>query len=532
MKKFLFVALFVITLLSCTGCAARSNASVDSTDAVAGPERFPDVVGMTASDAVHAIKAAGYSRVETAPYHNQMLEEDTVAAQSKSPGNVYPADDLIVLQVASGLSSPEAASLKFTDPVLEARGFLAQGANADYAPILYENMKGIWISQYDLASVYYDAETGRQRTEDVFADLIDGIMQTVGEAGFNTVVLQVHPDCDSMYASEYYPWTDFLNGNSSRDAESAPDAVTSTGYGNTSLYDPLPIMIEAAHRNGLSFHAWINPMRGYSLKDVSYVNDRYLVKQWYNDPEKASTYVMQTQDTLYLNPACEPVRNLIAEMAAEICRYYDVDAVHMDDYFYPNDDPALDAAVFNAQTEFEDLMTFRRNNVNLLVQQIYSAVKAENQRVLFGISPAGEIEHNMSYLGSDVVTWCQEKGYVDYICPQIYFGFEHQSSAFDRLSQRWIDMKTEESTALYLGLTCHKIGAHDQYAGTGSEEWLENSDILKRSAKWIGAHSDEIDGFCLFSYAYIYDPITGVPMESTRSEMNSCLPVLQSLFSK
>ena len=201
----------------------------------------------------------------------------------------------------------------------------------------------------------------------------------------------------------------------------------------------------------------------------------------------------------------------------------------MDDYFYPSADTSYDKEAFDAQTEFGSLIDFRKNNVNLLVKQIYDAVKAENKDMLFGISPAGNISNNMNTLGADVKTWCSTPGYVDYICPQIYFGFNHSTVPFDRLSQQWIAMNTEESVDMVLGLSLHKVGANDQYAGAGATEWVENSDILKRSFEWIGENLDTVDGFCMFSYQYMFDPVTGERVEYTSAEVDGFLPVMQGI---
>ena len=283
------------------------------------------------------------------------------------------------------------------------------------------------------------------------------------------------------------------------------------------MYDLMPIMIDAAHKYQLSFQAWINPMRAYAIDEIEYVNDSYPIKQWYNDKEKSTTYLFKTTRRVYLNPAYEEVRNYIVSVAQEICRYYDVDGVHMDDYFYPASDPSYDKAAFEAQSEYTVLGDFRKNNINVLVKTLYDAVKAENKDMLFGISPAGNIDNNMNVLSADVKTWCSEKGYVDYICPQIYFGFEHSTVPFDGLSERWIAMNTEESVKMVLGIGMHKIGKNDTWAGAGAFEWEDNSDILKRSFEWVGEHTKDVDGTCIFSYQYMFDPLTGERVEYTKA---------------
>ena len=537
MKKLLIMLLALCTMLSMAACGGESDkdaASKEISEESVTVTELPDVKGMTVDEALSAVEEAGYTNVKTVLCHKEGSTKDTVVAQSKTPGAVYDANGMIVLQVSNGLTAAESAKTEIIDPLLEAREELEQGANADYKPLNYDNMKAMWLSQLDLIPVYYDEENGLQRTEDDFAAKIDTVMKNLKDSGFNTVVVQVHPDCDSMYLSEYYPWSDYMNGNSNRKADQElkdDDAakVTATTYGNTSLYDLMPIMIDAAHKYELSFQAWINPMRAYALNEIEFVNDGYLIKQWYNDPEKSQTYLFRTTRRVYLNPAYEEVRQYIVNVATEICRYYDVDGVHMDDYFYPSNDPTYDTVAFEAQDDFTTLIEFRRNNINTLVKQIYDAVKAENPDMLFGISPGGNINTNMNSLAADVKTWCSTPGYVDYICPQIYFGFDHATVPFDKLSQDWINLNTEASVDMVLGLCMHKIGREDQYAGAGRYEWQENSDILKRSFEWIAERLDTVDGFCIFSYQYMFDPVTGERVDYTTAEVDGFLPVMQSI---
>lgn len=539
MKRTLSLLLALLVLLSlaaCTGEAEDSGESVDSSEQEA---LLPNVAGKTAEEALSLLNEAGYVNVKTVLAHKAGVAEGTVIAQSRSADSPCDVNELIILQVSNGLTAEESAKTPIADPLLESREELSAGANSDYKPVNYENVVGIWLSQLDLIPAYYDYENDVQRPQDDYAARLDRIMSNIKESGFNTVFVQVHPDCDSMYLSSLYPWSDYLNGNSNRDQYqallSADTAVLADrSYGNTSLYDPLPIMIDAAHKHGLSFQAWINPMRAYALDEVAYVNDSYKIKQWYNDEEKKSTYLFQTASRLYLNPAYEEVGQYIVDVAVELCRYYDVDGIHMDDYFYPDKGAFYDKAAFDAQKDdengFTSFIEFRKYNVNLLVKAIYNAVKAENKDMLFGISPGGNISRNMSEICADVQTWCKYEGFIDYIIPQIYWGFDHKSAAFDKMCQQWISMKTADSVDLIIGISMHKIGKSDSYAGDmGKNEWIEKSDILKRSYEWVGNNLNDIDGTCLFSYQYMFDVLTGERVEYTKAETDGFLPVMQGI---
>ncbi len=544
MKKFLSLLLAALMLLSFVACAdenaaesgdhASEETTEETTEETKSVVELPDVKGKPEAEAIEAIKAAGYNYVKTVACYKEGSTKGNVVAQSLTPGKVYEADKEIIISVSNGLSVKDSAASEINDPLLAAREELAVGANADYKPVNYEHMNAIWLSQLDLIPVYYDDEAKLQRTEDDFTAKINTIMENIANSGFNTVMVQVHPDCDSMYVSKNFPWSDYLNGNSNRDGSGnlitdVAEDITARTYGNTSLYDLMPIMIDAAHKNNLSFQAWINPMRGFTIEEMDYVNDAYTIKQWYNDAEKKESYLFHTASRYYLNPAYEEVRNYIASVASEICRYYDVDGVHIDDYFYPSAALEYDAEEFAAQTEFSTLNAYRKNNINLLVKALYDAVKAENKDMLFGISPAGNIENNMNTLAADVQTWCSVDGYTDYICPQIYFGFNHATVPFDKLSQRWIDMTTAESVKVVLGVTLHKAGVVDKYAGAGKDEWVNDPELTKKSYEWIQANIDKVDGVCMFSYQYIFDAVTGERTEYTKAFTDAALPVIKAM---
>ena len=130
-------------------------------------------------------------------------------------------------------------------------------------------------------------------------------------------------------------------------------------------------------------------------------------------------------------------------------------------------------------------------------------------------------------------TWCGEQGYLDYILPQVYFGFLHETCAFDELTARWADVTANGSVKLYIGLTGGKAvdgrsGVEDQYAGTeeGRREWIENTDVLKRSLECLFGN-DGVDGFAFFSYQYLYDPLTGEENEALAEERAGFAPLIK-----
>jgi uncharacterized lipoprotein YddW (UPF0748 family) len=188
-------------------------------------------------------------------------------------------------------------------------------------------MKAMWISQFDFGSVY--CGWGGQNTESVFRAYVQKAFDNLLTMGFNTVIVQVRPNADSFYPSAYYPWSHYVVGS----------------YGTKGKYDPLEIMIEEAHEREISFQAWINPMRAMSVEDSKLIDPSYPMANWLKDKSKSRyLYVGEYagKPSYYFNVYYEEVRQLIINGAAEIVRYYDVDGVHMDDYFYPGNDSAMD----------------------------------------------------------------------------------------------------------------------------------------------------------------------------------------------
>lgn len=236
---------------------------------------------------------------------------------------------------------------------------------------------------------------------------------------------------------------------------------------------------------------------------------------------------------LYLDPSDAGARSLIINGAKELLHDYDFDGLHIDDYFYPTQSEDFDRVAFLNSGE-TDLAAFRESNINKLVSGLYAAVKSVDSRLLFGVSPAGNLSNLKSGYYLDVETWCSQEGYLDYILPQVYFGFLHETCAFDELTARWADVAASGSVRLYIGLTGGKAvdgraGVEDRYAGTeaGRREWIEHTDVLKRSLECL-FDTDGVDGFCFFSYQYLYDPLTGKANEALAEEYAGFAPLIRN----
>lgn len=352
-----------------------------------------------------------------------------------------------------------------------------------------EPLVGVWIP--------YMALDVTEKTEEAFKENFDAKLAAAKSVGANAVFVHVRPFADSLYPSEYESWSHLLTGMQGKDPG----------------YDPMEYMVNAAHEQNMQFHAWINPLRIASTTIPPELDENgFYMQNYVNHPE----YFMAYNSGIYYNPASAYIRNRIADGAAEIAEKYDVDGIHFDDYFYPTDDESIDAEQYAAYVkETEEPLTlheWRTANVNALIAAVYSRVKEANENVQFGISPQGNLENN-EMINADVYTWCAQAGYIDYVCPQLYYSFENEALPFETALQNWCALKRLPSIKLYIGLAVYKAGT-DADNGT----WLNTTDTLAKQidrAKEAGA-----DGMVL----YAVDHLTG---ENAKAEMANAVPELE-----
>ncbi len=388
-----------------------------------------------------------------------------------------------------------------------------------YTVLNYDDIKAIWISQFDMMDIY--CSDGVQRSRTVYTNYVTRVLNNVVSQGLNTVILQMRPNADSMYPSDYYPMSRYVVGK----------------YGAEAAYDPVEIFIELAHERNLSVQAWINPMRAMKTAEIKSVNDRYPIKKWYLDSSKKINYLYaHTNGYYYLNPAYEEVRSLIIEGARELVTKYDVDGLHMDDYFYPTTAPAYDSRAYSEYKKNGGDMSlgdWRREQVNILVRGLYSMVKEVDPDILFGISPAGNFDKTYGEMYADIYEWCATPGYIDYICPQAYFGFEHSTYDYVKVVNAHRDMIKTDKVKLIVGMTLGKAvdgynGKGDQYAGAGKNEWIEHRDILVRQLEYT-ENLEHCTGVAYFAYQYFFHPTGGAPVAESATERSKFIPLLNEI---
>lgn len=314
-------------------------------------------------------------------------------------------------------------------------------------------LRGVWVSYLDLIPLLSDADpsTAAKRLEEM--------MDACAEQGLNTLFFHVRSHGDAYYASAVYP------------------IATAAAHLLEQGFDPLAHAVNAAHQRGLKLHAWINPYRLSGPANNAFQKDGV----W------------------YLNPADATARQRIFDGAAEILACYEVDGIHFDDYFYPSGMEAT-GETFEAIPDGTDVALWRQTQVDSLIGQMYRL--CDRQGRLFGVSPAADPDKCRTVAYANVERWLSQAGYVHYICPQLYTGFEHQTQPFDASLQKWSDLPRREGVYLYIGLPLYKAGlAEDPYAGNGAAEWAVHTDIIKRQ---LHSLRKAADGFVLFRYAHLF----------------------------
>lgn len=332
-------------------------------------------------------------------------------------------------------------------------------------------MKGVWITHMELSM-----EGEADKSKGAFVKKFTDMVKTCKAYGFNCVVAQVRPFCDALYRSKLFPYSHILTGTQGKDPG----------------YDPLKLMCDICHDHGLRLHAWVNPYR-VSLNNVP----EDLADN--NPAVKNPGLVLSTDSTVILNPADEAARELIINGVGEIVNNYEVDGVQFDDYFYPADIGNADAEQYRAYSvEAGDnamsLADWRKVNVNMLIAQTYMTIHRSGKPVVFGVSPQGNLENNDA-LSADVIGWCSHKGYLDYICPQLYFSLDNPKLRFEDALTSWTELELAQDMQLYVGLAGYKAGT-DEDEGT----WETSETILKDEYK-ILKKNNKVGGFMLYSYS-------------------------------
>ncbi len=333
-------------------------------------------------------------------------------------------------------------------------------------------MKGVWVSYITLDMQNTDM------TKESFTEKIESIVNNSKENGFNTIIFQVRPFCDALYKSQYFPYSHILTGEQGKDPK----------------YDPLEIMCKVCHDNGIKIHTWINPYRVKSENTPNTLSESnpYIIDE---------SMGFKHNDSIYLDPSNEQAQQLIINGVKEIVRNYDVDGIQFDDYFYPENCDNVDESTYNKYKECTEKPLskekWRLENVNKLIKYVYKTVHKNSDNIVFGISPQGNLNNNYT-ISADVKNWCKDKGYIDYICPQIYFSLDNPTLSFEESLNEWLKIKKHNNLSVYIGIAGYK-GGTDEDEGT----WLDNNDILKTQIEIC--EEKNLDGIMLYSYESFFN---------------------------
>ena len=342
---------------------------------------------------------------------------------------------------------------------------------------LDEEKRAVFISYIELGNNI------RGKSEVDMKKIIDSMLDTAKSYGFNMIILQVRAFSDAIYPSSIYP--------SSR-------SVVNT-EGDDLPFDILKYFIKKAHQKDLELHAWINPYRISNTKDINLISTSNPSYDMLN-----TTDVEVMDNGIYYNPASSKVESLILDGIEEIITNYDVDGIHFDDYFYPNS-LTIDSTEYNKAKEEDPLLTlqeFRLNIISSLVKKTYNLIKNYNKDILFGISPDGNIDNNYNSNYVDTRTFVTKKGYVDYIMPQVYYGFLNSVKPFEETIKSWNNLITIDID-LIPALAFYKTGNIDKFAKEGVNEWVEYNNIISREVM-LSRELSNYSGFAIFRYDSIF----------------------------
>ena len=320
-------------------------------------------------------------------------------------------------------------------------------------------------------------------------------LNALQQAGINAIIFQVRPEADALYMSYYEPWSRYLTGEQ--------------GLAPTPYWDPLQWMIDECHRRGMELHAWINPYRA-KTKNTKELGLKHPYK---SNPERFVSY----DDMLIFNPALQENRDYICTIVTDIVKRYDIDGLHIDDYFYPYPTPGIefdDEASFIADPRgFTDKGDWRRDNVNLLIEQLHHTIRNVKPWVKFGISPFGIYRNkksdpegsatnglqNYDDLYADILLWV-DKGWVDYTIPQLYWEIGHKTADYETLIDWWA--KHANGRPLYIGqdvmrtINAADINNPTQHQQAHKMQLQRSYDAIGGSCQWpASAVAENVGGY-------------------------------------
>ncbi len=310
--------------------------------------------------------------------------------------------------------------------------------------------RGVWVATVDNIDWPSKKKLSVAEQKAEFIQLLDMHQRN----GMNALIVQVRPAGDAFYPSKFEPWSEFLTGKQ--------------GLAPSPFYDPLEFMISETHKRGMEFHAWLNPYRAVFNLLTSSIAPSHLTK---THPEWFLVY----GNKKYFNPSLPEVREHLGKVVRDLVTNYDLDGIHMDDYFYPyriagKEFP--DEKYFQKYGKGMNKEDWRRSNCDSIILLIHNIVRSINPHIKFGISPFGVWRNksqdpmgsdtkagqtNYDDLYADILLWLQ-KGWIDYVVPQLYWERGHKLADYDVLLDWW--NQHTYGKHLYIGLGIYRAGSN------------------------------------------------------------------------
>lgn len=305
------------------------------------------------------------------------------------------------------------------------------------------------------------------------------IIKNIKRLKCNTIILQVRSASDAIYKSNIYPMS--LN-------------IVNTEYDD--YYDVLDYFIKESHKSNVKVIAWINPYRIRTTCDKTTITEKNPAYKYLDSD------IVYINNGIYYNPSKQETEDLIVKGVEEVLKY-DVDGILFDDYFYPdNNIDKKDYEEYIKNNEFIEEKNYRLNIVNKMIKRVYKTCK--NKNIKFGISPDGNIDNNYNKNYADVKSWLKSNEYIDFIMPQIYYGFYNSTRDYIKVTKEWENLIENKDIELYIALAFYKVGMEDKYAKSGFNEWIDNDNIIMREIL-LSRNLKNYKGFSLFRYENIFN---------------------------
>lgn len=361
-------------------------------------------------------------------------------------------------------------------------------------------VRGIWVS--NVANI----DTPKGLPVEEYQAYLKQMIKNIADFKLNTIIFQVRPNSDAYYESKLNPWSRYITGTE----------------GQNPGFDVLAFVIAEAKKYGIKVHAWMNPYRVSStpLEQLNMTKEEYLntldeLNFARRHPEHT---ILDGTNKIILSPSHPEVIDFVAETIMEVVNNYDVEGVHIDDYFYPyakipEELEYVDYLKYR-ETPSQTFADFRRMNVNKMIQKIHDELKKSfnktGKKVLFGISPFAIYRTHSSIveggwdkgsynapgalqcyseLYSDVYKWMKEN-WIDYVVPQVYFPFERKDVTYHDLTKWWSERAKETGTTLYIGMGLYQMGSN--------EVWQNPKEIVYELM--FNRNFDNIKGTIFFTY--------------------------------